>query len=64
MTGTNLAGAITVGVVLFQHIIPGVCEPISIVQFTKQVIKMKIDALTVLVLEALDVALANVFYLS
>jgi len=50
MTDTNLAGVITVGVVLFQHIIPRVCEPISIVQLTKQVVKVEIDALAALIL--------------
>ena len=37
---TNLDRVITVGLVLHQHIIPGVCKPISIVQLTKQVTKV------------------------
>jgi len=61
MTDTNLGGVITVGVVPFYRIIPGVCVPISIVQFTKELNKMEIDALTAMILQALDVTLANVF---
>ena len=45
---TNLDRVFTVGVVLIQHIIPGVCVPISIIQLTKQVTKVEIDALAVL----------------
>ena len=61
MTDTNLGRVITVGVVLFYNIIPGVCVPITIVQLTKQLIKLEIDALTAMILQALDVTLAYVF---
>jgi len=49
ITDTNLDRVITVGVVFYQHIIPGVCVSISIVQLTMKVIKVEIDALAALI---------------
>ena len=60
---TNLDRVITVGLVFHQYIIPGVCVPISIVQLTKQVTKVEIDALAALIHWALNVAHANIFHI-
>ena len=63
ISDTNLAGVTSVGVVLFEHIITRVCEPISIIQLTKQAIKVEIGALAAVILGALDVAHANVCHI-
>ena len=59
----NLGKIITVGVAIFQLIIPRVSVPISIIQPTNQATKLEINAFTALILRAQDEAPADIFYI-
>ena len=60
-SGTNPDKVITVGVAMFQLVIQRMGVSISIVQFTNQIKKVKVDALAALIPRTNDEAAAEVF---
>ena len=59
----DLDRVITVGVAIFQFVIPRMRLSISVVQLTNQTTKPEIDALTALILRACDETLTDIFYI-